>query len=99
MNDEELQIVYLYIIRISTVSYLLSLWDLQRSTPVSEIEETCQEPPFRPTPAQEDGGSVPEGMTNDTAKQIALLHGRVVSGDFGITIVTEGYCLIQLSSV
>ena len=28
--------------------YLLSLWDLQRSTPFSENEETCQEPPFRP---------------------------------------------------
>ena len=61
--------------------------------------KNSQEQSFRPAPAQEEGGSVPDGTTNETAKQIALLHERVVNGDFVIAIVTEEYCLIQLSSV
>jgi hypothetical protein len=43
--------------------------------------KNSQEQSFRPAPAQEEGGSVPEWMTNDTAKQIALLYGRIVIGD------------------
>jgi hypothetical protein len=52
-----------------------------------------------PLRQSEGGVECQKELTNDTANQIALLYGRMVNGDFVITIVTEEYCLIQLSSV
>ena len=46
-----------------------------------KVEGVSRSPKYMPSYCRRRGGSVPDGKTNDTAKQIALLHGRIVIGD------------------